>query len=219
MEQEPKIVIVDDHLLFREGMKLLIEQESMGKVIAEAENGYAFMDLLGNIKPDLVLMDIEMPGMDGLETTRKATALIPNLKVLMVTMLGDKDHYTEAVNAGAMGFILKTSGKHELQRAIKTVIGGETYFSNELLREIIRNFDGKQPVRTWPAPGGLDLTEKEFEVLEFLCKGFTVGEIASTLCRSIKTIEVHRSRLLEKTNSKNTTNLVLFAIRNKLVRI
>lgn len=219
MDQEAKIIVVDDHSLFREGITLLIEQEGMGKVIAEAENGYAFLELLEKEKPDLVLMDIEMPGMDGLEATIKAKELVPDLKVLMVTMLGGKDNYTDAINAGAMGFVLKTSGKRELERAIKTVISGESYFSNELLREIIRNFDTKQPARINQVMTDLEFTEREFEVLEYFCKGYTPAEIAALLCRSIKTVEAHRSKLLEKTNTKNTINLVLFAIRNHLVQI
>jgi DNA-binding NarL/FixJ family response regulator len=218
MESSTKIIIVDDHPLFREGMRLLVEKENMGEVIAEAENGQVFLDLLEYHNPDLVLMDIEMPVMNGLEATIKARTFKPDLKILVLTMLGEKENYTSMIQAGAMGFVLKTSGKQELQRAIKTVNEGECYFSNELLRKIILN-SGKQPFAGSSTDIEIEFTSRELEVLEYLCKGLTVAEIADKLYRSIKTIEAHRSKLLQKTNTKNTINLVLFAIKNKLVDI
>ena len=221
MDPVTKIIIVDDHPLFREGMKLLVEKEGLGEVIAEAENGQVFLDLMQKLKPgpDLVLMDIEMPVMDGLEATAKAKAMLPDLKILVLTMLSDKDNYTAMIQAGAMGFVLKTSGKHELEKAIKTVLVGECYFSNELLRQIIINSMKQQSLSGQPAAIDIVLTERELEVLQYFCKGLTASEIAGKLFRSIKTIEAHRSKLLEKTSTKNTINLVLFAIRNKLVDV
>jgi len=219
MYRNTKIIIVDDHLMFREGIKLLIETEGMGKVIAEADNGQEFLHLLENHNPDLVLMDIEMPVMSGLAATIAAIAIRPDLKILALTMLGNKDNYTSMINAGVMGFVLKTSGKQELEKAIKTVIGGESYFSNELLRSIIVNF-GKHPTALPNSTSSeTELTDRELEVLQYLCKGLTATEIAGKLFRSIKTIEAHRSKLLQKTNTRNTINLVLFAIRNNLVEL
>lgn len=132
----PKIIIVDDHLLFREGMKLLIEMEGMGKVIAEADNGQIFLDFLEHHIPDLVLMDIDMPVMGGLEATIKAMALRPYLKILVLTMMCGTKEFANLVNAGVMGFVLKSSGKQIIEEAIKTVIAGDCYFSNEILRQI-----------------------------------------------------------------------------------
>lgn len=219
MDCTTKIIIVDDHPLFREGMKLLVEKEGLGEVIAEAENGKVFLDLMHTLKqgPDLVLMDIEMPVMDGLEATAKAKAAWPGLKILVLTMLNDKENYTGMIHAGAMGFVLKTSGKQELEKAIKTVLSGECYFSNELLRQIIINSKNQQSAPGQSDAADIELTSRELEVLQYFCKGFTANETAGKLFRSIKTIEAHRSKLLEKTGTKNTINLVLFAIKNKLV--
>jgi DNA-binding NarL/FixJ family response regulator len=219
MENNTRIIIVDDHSLFREGIKLLVEKEGLGQVIAEAENGKVFLDMLEVLNPDVVLMDIEMPVMDGIEATRKAVSMRPDLKVLVLTMLSRKDNYTAMVNAGAMGFILKTSGKKELEKAIKAVTGGECYFSNELLRNIIQNMGKLQSGQIYSTHGGIEFTKKELEILQWLSKGLSTAEIAGKLFRSIKTIEAHRSKLLEKTNSKNTINLILYAIKNKLVEI
>jgi DNA-binding NarL/FixJ family response regulator len=164
-------------------------------------------------------MDIEMPIMNGLEATILAKAIMPHLKVLMVTMLGEKENYTDVINAGAMGFVLKTSGKQELERAIKTVIGGESYFSNELLRQIIRNFEKQPSAHSSKGISDIEFTDREIEILRYFCKGMTAQEIALVLYRSIKTIEAHRSKLLEKTHTKNTINLILFAFKHKLATI
>jgi DNA-binding NarL/FixJ family response regulator len=217
MESLPGIMIVDDHSLFREGLKLLVEHEGMGHVIAEAGNGEVFLRQLREQKPDLVLMDIEMPVMSGLEATIKARALYPDLKILVVTMLFTSDIYTDVINAGALGFVLKTSGKNELERAIKAVLGGDCFFSNELLRQIIANFN--KPVRSEKVNDETDITQREMEILNLLCEGLTITEIAEKLFRSVKTIEAHRSKMLEKTGTRNTINLILYAIRNNLVRI
>jgi DNA-binding NarL/FixJ family response regulator len=219
MEGKTRIIIVDDHSLFREGMKLLIEMEGLAEVIAEAENGQVFINLLEKLNPDLVLMDIEMPVMGGLEATTKAIAMRPDLKILALTMLSGKDNYIDMIKAGVMGFVVKTSGKQELEKAIKTVIRGESYFSNELLRQIIVNSDNHQTYSYNSNNADSQFTERELEVLQLFCKGMTANEIADKLFRSVKTIESHRSKLLEKSNSKNTINLVLYAIKNKLVEI
>ncbi|MDP4271974.1 MAG: response regulator transcription factor [Bacteroidota bacterium] len=215
-----KIIIVDDHSLFREGIKLLIENEGLGIVIAEAENGQAFLDLLEKHDPDLVIMDIEMPVMGGLEATRKAREISPDIKILTLTMLSDRANYFDMVNAGSMGFVLKTSGKREFEKAIKAVLNGDTYFSNELLRQIIVNIKTEQSDASQQFPGNeFELSEKEYEVLRLFCEGLTASEIADRIFRSVKTVEAHRSSLLKKTNTKNTINLVLFAIKSNLVDI
>jgi len=123
MNSKAKIVIVDDHEMFREGMKLLIETEGIGEVIAEAENGQQFLDILENQTPDLV--------MGGLEATTKAIAIKSYLKILVLTLQCQKEKYNDLINAGVMGFVLKTSGKQELEKAIKAVIAGKKYFSDE----------------------------------------------------------------------------------------
>lgn len=214
-----KIILVDDHLLFREGIKLLIENEGLGEVIAEAQNGSEFLHLLEMHTPDLVIMDIEMPIMNGLEATRRAINLYPEIKILVLTMLSDKQNYNEMVAAGAYGFVTKTSGKKEFERAISTIIGGENYFSNDLLRQIIFSIDEINPIVSKNTYDEVKLTPREQEVLLHLCAGLTIVEIADILFLSPKTIEVHRSTLLKKTNTKNTLNLVLHAIKNKIVDI
>ncbi len=215
-----KIIIVDDHALFRQGIKLLIENENFGEVIAEAKNGKEFLDLLEIHHPDVVLMDIEMPVMDGLEATKLAMKMRPDLKILVLTMLSEKENYSDMVNAGALGFMLKTSGKAEFEKALQAVNNGDSYFSNELLRQIILNV-GNMPhvVSEKSISYNLDFTSREHEILLLLCEGLSVIEIANNLNLCVKTVEAHRSTLLRKTNSKNTINLILHAIKNKMVSV
>lgn len=131
MDNHAKIILADDHALFREGMKLFIEMEGMGEVIAEAENGLVLLDLLGKFTPDLVIMDLEMPGMGGLEAAREAMAQNPDLKILVLTMTFVREKYYALVTAGIMGIVLKTAGKQVIEKAIKKLIAGESFFSSE----------------------------------------------------------------------------------------
>lgn len=213
-----KIVIVDDHALFREGIKLLIEHEKIGNVIAELENGQKFLDFIIDEKPDVVLMDIDMPIMNGIEATQKAISIYPDINILILSMHGDQNHYNQLINAGAKGFVLKTSGKQELQNAIATVAQGESYFSSELLRKIIVEISKtKEPTNANQAK--IDFTERELDVLGYFCSGYTASEIADKMFLSVKTIEAYRSKLLQKTETKNTICLVLYAIKNKIVSL
>lgn len=214
-----KIIVVDDHSLFREGIKLLIENEQLGHVVAEAENGKAFLELLQTLTPDLVIMDIEMPVMGGLEAIRKSLAINPKLKFLVLTMLNDKTNYTDIVYAGAMGFVLKTAGKSEFERAINSIVNGESYFSAEILRQLLLNTPTETNEKLLSDNKNNDLTEREQEVLQLLCNGLSVSEVAEKVFLSVKTIEAHRSVLLRKTKTRNTINLILHAIKNKMVEL
>ncbi len=220
-----KIIVVDDHEMFRDALKSLLEQEEIAEVIAEAENGQELLNLLETLNPDLVLMDIDMPLMDGITATEKAIALKPDINILILSMFGDEDHYQRLINAGAKGFVLKSSGKTELENGIRAVAEGDNYFSSELLRKIIININkfqtDKDKTKTTSKSllEELDLTDRELETLKLLCNGFSTTEIAEKLFLSTKTIEFYRSKLLQKTESKNTVNLVLYAIKNKIVSV
>jgi DNA-binding NarL/FixJ family response regulator len=214
--RKPELIIVDDHLIFRQGLKSLITLENFATVIGEASNGIEFLEILKHLKPELVLMDIDMPHMNGLEATQKAMELIPDLNVIAFTMFADEDYYYKMIDLGVKGFLLKSSGILELEKAIQEIMMGESYFSNELLRKIISNIGrnaAKKPVESHR------LTSRELEVLQYICMGMSNNEVAEKLFISNKTVKSHRSNLLEKTNCKNTPALILFAVRNKLIEI
>jgi DNA-binding NarL/FixJ family response regulator len=214
--KKPDLIIVDDHLIFRQGLKSLIMLENFATVIGEASNGEEFLELLSHLKPDLVLMDIDMPRMNGMEATKKAIEIMPDLKVIAFTMFGDEEYYYKMIDLGVKGFILKSSGIQELEKAIRDVMLGESFFSSELLRKIINNL-GRNADKI--AGKTHQLTPRELEVLRHICMGLNNDQVADKLFISAKTVKSHRSNLLEKTNCKNTPALILFALRNKLIEL
>jgi len=210
-----KLYLVDDHLIFREGLRNLIELEGIGTVVGESSDGKHFIQNFKDTNPDLVIMDISMPIMNGIEATQKAIKKDPGLKVLALSMNGEEEYYYKMIEAGVKGFLLKKSGIKEIERAIATVLSGESYFSNELLRKIIYNI-GK-PANNLPDKN--ILSTREIEVLIEICNGLTNEEIGEKLFISDKTVKGHRSNLLAKTNCKNSASLVMYAIKNKYVKL
>ncbi|MBO7594488.1 MAG: response regulator transcription factor [Salinivirgaceae bacterium] len=211
-----KIALVDDHVLFRNGLKLLLGNEPNMSVIIEASDGADFLSQL-NAKnpPDIVLMDIGMPNMDGIEATRLAVAKVPGIRIIALSMFGEEDYYYQMISAGAKGFLLKNSEISDVKEAIEQVMSGNSYFSQELLYNVIKNFHANKESDGVTAA----LSKREQQVLNEICKGLSNQEIADTLFISKRTVDKHRSNLLSKTNSKNTANLILYAIKHKLISI
>ena len=216
INKKPDIIIVDDHLIFRQGLKSILSSLNVANVIGEASNGVEFIELLSELTPDLVLMDIDMPHMNGFDTTVMAIERIPDLKIIALSMFCVEEYYYKMLDRGVKGFILKTCGINELENAILNVMMGETYFSNELLRQIINNLGRSSDVKSVPSE---KLTNREIEVLQQICLGLTNEEIAAKLDISPLTIKSHRSNLLEKTGCRNTPALMLYALNNKIIKI
>jgi DNA-binding NarL/FixJ family response regulator len=214
LNKKPDITIVDDHLIFRQGLKSILALHNIANVIGEASNGIEFLRLLVHLKPDLVLMDIDMPTMNGIEATENAMKQMPELKIIAFTMFSDEEYYYKMIDRGVKGFILKTYGISELQNAIKNVMSGDSYFSNELLMRIIKNFG--QLNKVMPLKHD-KLTPREIDVLQQICLGLSTDEIAAKLYISPRTVKSHKSNLLEKTVCKNTPSLILYAKKNKIV--
>ncbi len=209
-----KIIIVDDHKIFRDGIKSVITIEGIADVIADAGNGKEFLELLKTHEPDLVLMDISMPVMNGVEATKKALEIYPDIKFLALSSFGDEEYYYKMIDAGVKGFILKDVGIAELEVAINEVLEGGSYFSNELLRRIIANVSKKKLETSSKL-----LSKRELEILTEICNGHTNVEIAEKLNISPDTVKGHRSKVLSKTDCKNSASLVVYAIKNKLIEI
>lgn len=206
------IAVVDDHDLFREGIVLMLRQIPEYNVVFDAPNGEEFLEQLGKHRPDVVLMDINMPRMDGVEATAQALRLYPDITIIALTMFSDHLHYVQMIQAGAKGFMLKKENKQELQRAIAEVVSGGVYISREILQKVVtrtlRKDDQSQP-----------LTAREMDVLGFVCAGSTSPQIAEKLFISVKTVEGHRANLFQKTEVHNTAELILWAVRNGYLTI
>ncbi|MGF1635608.1 MAG: response regulator [Cyclobacteriaceae bacterium] len=212
-----KLALVDDHKMFREGLNFALSQIPGFEVLFEASDGQEFLDKLHDAKPDVVIMDISMPKVNGIEATEKALEIDPKIKIMALSMFSDTEYYQKMVAAGVKGFLMKEAGIEELTKAIEEIYSGGTFFSQELLQRIITEMANPN-IRT-SKDKIVDLTRREEEVLELICKGFTNKEIADQLFISQKTVEGHKSNLLEKTNTKNSINLMLFCLKNHLINL
>lgn len=210
MASKPTAIVVDDHKIFRESLAYLLSQQIGVEVTGLAGNGKEFTQLLELSKPDIVLMDIEMPVMDGVEATRIALQKYSDIKILVLSMHDEDEFYNTMIDLGVKGFVLKDSDSIEVQRAIDEVLAGRLYFSQELLVRLLK----KRKTHL-----NIELTQREKEVLSLIAQGLSNQEVADKLFISIRTVEKHRSDLLEKTESKNSISLVVFAIKNGLVNI
>ena len=208
---ENHIHIVDDHRLFRQGLKILIENLPNINKISESDNGSEFLEFIKTSVPTLVLMDIDMPIINGIEATRRALELYPEIKIIALSMYGDEEYYYQMIDAGARGFLLKNTDFNELKKAIYSVLEGNNYFSEELLYLLIRNI---KTHKTEPDDNILSIREKD--ILLHICKGLSNQEIAEELSISKRTVDKHRCNIILKTNCKNTERLVIYAIKKQL---
>jgi DNA-binding NarL/FixJ family response regulator len=208
-------MIVDDHKLFREGLKILLKNLEDVQEVWDAPDGEQFLISLKTMKPDLVFMDIEMPKVNGIEATIKALELYPDLKILALSMYGDEEYFQKMVDAGVCGFLLKNSEFTEVKKALYAVLQGNNYFTEEILYRLVNRFRAK-PAQAEPL---ITLSDREIEVLKLICKGLSNQEIAEQLFISKRTVDHHRASLLTKTNTRNTASLVIYAIKHKMIEV
>lgn len=213
MSNITKIALVDDHTLFRTGLAGLLSQHDGFEVVADVGSGEEFLVMLPSLDVDVVFMDISMPGMDGAETTRRALAERPDLRIVTLSMYGDEHYYTRMMESGASGFLLKDSDIEEVYSAVEVTMAGDSYFSSALLGTLTRNMS----MLAVDEPDEDQLSNREVEILVEVCRGLSNQEIADKLFISKRTVDKHRANIMEKTGCKNTANLVVYAIKNHLV--
>jgi len=205
-----KVIIVDDHVIFRKGLIAILNEIDDVKVVGEASNGHEAINLLKKQATDIILMDIKMPVMDGLEATEKITEKYPEIRIIALTMFEEISYFNKMIEAGASGFLLKKTNVDELEIAIHNVFNGDSYFSEEFISSVALNYKPKAKQTE------INLSEREKEVLKLICKGYSNPEIAKELIISPRTIDGHRAKLLEKTGAKNAANLVMYAVKHGL---
>jgi DNA-binding NarL/FixJ family response regulator len=212
-----RILIADDHAILREGLRGLLEKEPDIEVAGEAVNGVEAVRLAGEILPDLIIMDIHMPEMNGIEATREILAKHPGCRILALSMESDRRFIVEVLEAGAKGYVLKDSFFGELAGAIRTVAAGETYLGPKITELIIKDYLERVP-QNLPLTCTL-LSPRERELLQLIAAGRNTKEIALIFGTSIKTIEVHRHNIMKKLNLYSIAELTKYAVREGLTSL
>jgi DNA-binding NarL/FixJ family response regulator len=215
MNTKIRIVIADDHEIFRKGLKNVLSRLKYVDLVGEAGNGKEVINIVKNKNVDIILMDIEMPEMNGIEATRRILAIKPDAKVVALTMFNDEQYIQDMLDAGAKGFLLKNITKQILDKAIRTIAEGNNYYSDELFSFFTRKVAGEKSVKDLE----LKLTKREKEILQLICEGMNNEEIADKLSISERTVIGHKSNLLAKTNCKSTPSLISYSIKNHLVKL
>ena len=212
-----RILLADDHKIVRDGLRALIEKQSGMEVIAEAGDGRSTVQMVQELLPNLVIMDIAMPDMNGIEATRQITATAPNVKIVALSMHSDKRFVAEMLKAGASGYLLKDCAFEELDNAIRAVIANRTYLSPKIADIIIKDYTRLFPKTEFSVFSILTLRERE--VLQLLAEGKTTKEISSSLNISAKTVETYRKQIMDKLDIHSIAELTKYAVREGLTSL
>lgn len=214
MKKNLRIILAEDHALVRAGFRALLQSLEGIEVVAEAENGTEALELIERHIPDVVLMDIAMPGLNGLEATARATKSTPEVKVIILSMHANEEYVLQSLRAGARGYLLKDAGLSELQLALDSVASGQTFLSPAISKHVIDAYVERTSNKLEPFS---ILTSRQREILQLIAEGTTTKEIAQKLGVSVKTIETHRTQLMARLDIHDLAGLVRYAIRLGLI--
>lgn len=210
-----KILLVDDHKMIREGIKSFLEEHDKYNVCLEAENGLDAIEKYESDQVDLIITDIMMPEMDGIDMTIELLKQYPDIKIIALTMLNENHHIKQMLKAGVMGYLLKNCSEEELISAIDMVMSGNKYYSQEVTDIIMNDLSGdKKPKQRLSVE--IPLTARELEILRLICKEYTNKEISEELFIGMRTVDAHKRNLLEKTGCRNVAGLVVYALERRL---
>lgn len=213
-----KIIIADDHEMFRDGFKLMLTKQPDIQLLGEAENGRRLLQLVETLKPDVVVTDIKMPIMDGIEATQKIKSLFPDMGIIGLSMFDEDDLIVDMLEAGAKGYLLKNAGKEQIVEAIKTVYNGDPYYCKTTSHKLTQMI-AKSRYNPYKKTDKVEFSEREKEIIELICREMTNKEIAEKLFLSSRTVEGHRVHILEKMNVKNSVGVVVYALKNGIVNL
>jgi DNA-binding NarL/FixJ family response regulator len=214
-KEKIKVHIVEDHQIFREGLKAILAEIPYVLYSGESANGLEFITSLSKEVPDIVFMDLKMPVMDGVEATEEALTKYPDLKIIVLTLLGEEEIIHRMIQLGISGFMLKNSDKESIEKALQQVLAGNHYFSGEIMSAIAKSIYKNSHEKN--SNEAVSLSEREIEVINLLCKGYANKMIGEKLFISPRTVEGYKSRLMQKTGHTNSVGLILWAMKNNIV--
>ena len=209
-----RVLLADDHTLVRAGLRALVESIEGAEVVGESGEGREALEMIGTLRPDVVLLDIGMPGMNGLEVARRAAEASPRTRVIILSMHAEASYVRQALRAGVAGYLLKGAAVSELPLALQAVTRGETYLTPRVSQTVVEGMLHDGPAASDPLEG---LTERQREILQLIAEGKSTKEIAAVLDVSVKTVETHRARLMERLNIRDVPGLVRFALKAGLI--
>jgi two-component system response regulator NreC len=211
-----RLILADDHAVVRSGIRMLLEAQPDIEIVAEAESGREAVEEARRTKPDVVLMDVQMPGLNGIEATQQIKKLVPETAILALTMHEDDQYFFEMLHSGASGYVPKRAAPDELVTAIRTVARGEIFLYPSLATRLVQDYLKRADANDQPLVYD-DLTPREREVLVLIAEGMSNAEIAENLVISVKTVDRHRENIMRKLNMHNRVDLVKYAIRSGLI--
>ena len=212
-----RVFLVDDHTVVRQGLRRILESDEEIEIVGEAGDGRTAIDLVQKLRPHVVVMDVAMPELNGIEATRQILKRVEGAKVLVLSMHGDDVYVRQALKAGARGYLLKDSEDLDLIKAVKAIRAGGSFFSPPVSKVVLSGYLGDKAEGGEAEDGVARLTDREREVLQLIAEGKTNKEVAHALSVSVNTVETHRKHIMEKLDLHNTAELVRFAIRTKIV--
>ena len=217
--EKVKIVLVDDHQMFRDGVKSVLSDEENMEVIGEVGNGKDLYELLNLKSPDLIITDISMPDISGIEVTKFLSENYPKVKILILSMHSNEEFITKALSAGANGYLPKDTSMSELLEAINAIYKGDNYFNKEISDTILKSIINKSKLGQGNNPKNETLTKREKEIVSLVVDGLTNKEIADKLFISVRTVDSHKNNIMQKLNLKSSVELVKYAIKNRLAKL
>jgi DNA-binding NarL/FixJ family response regulator len=209
-----RVVLADDHVLIRAGLRALLHSLPNIEVVGEASDGHEAVEVIARHLPDVVIMDIGMPGLNGVDSTRRIVKQFPSTQVIILSMHANEEYVGRALDAGAKGYLLKGAEPAELELVLKAVMRGETYLSPSIAKHLVQDYLSHRKEKTFPLP---DLTARQREVLQLVAEGCSTKDIANKVKLSVKTVDTHRSELMHRLDIHDVAGLVRYAIRTGLV--
>lgn len=215
--QKKKVVIAEDHTILRAGLKALLMSNPNFEIIGEADNGRDAIRRVIELKPDLVIMDLSMPGMNGMDAVREIKDRMPEVKALVLTVHSEEEYVLASLQAGANGYVLKDATQNELLIAAERVLDGKTYLSPDITEKVVNSYLNTSSINQEPVTRWDTVTQRERQILKLIAEGHTNKSMADYLCISVKTVEKHRANLMKKLDLHNVSALTTYALEKGII--